>query len=80
MHSNLRQTVNTQFACSVDIEECKDLPIKDCDDANDNTFIVLIKLDKDNKINFSNNCLNINGDLFYISQVIDRLILKFFGL
>lgn len=80
LQSNLRQLVNTQIACNVDIEECKNLPLKSCNDIDNNTFIIMIKISDKNEFNFNNNCLNIRGNTVYLSKVIDKLILNIFGL
>ena len=81
LQANLRQLFNTQIACNIDIEECKNLPLKTCGDANDNTFVILIESGDKDMVNFNDNCLSIrNSNTLYLGKVIDKLILNIFGL
>ncbi|MEK6861858.1 MAG: hypothetical protein AABY07_07880 [Nanoarchaeota archaeon] len=80
LQANLRQIVNVQIACNVDVEECKDLPLKTCKDANTNNVVIVIEESTEDKVNFKDSCLEIKGNSIFISKVVDKLVLYIFGL
>lgn len=61
-------------ACIEDSEECKDLPLKTCDDATDRAFVIIIKRGSGN-YKYENNCLTIIGDNEYALRYLDKLAL-----
>jgi hypothetical protein len=73
--------LNTRMvpACTVDIEACKDAPLKTCDDADDNTGVIIFKNSNDTKVTFDRNCLVVEGSPDEIVKVTDKLILNLKG-
>ncbi len=70
---------NLFFACTVDSEDCKDLPIKDCDDANDGVKVIVLKKGENN-IEFNEDCLVLSGDKEHLVKVVDGIIYELYGL
>lgn len=64
------------FSCYEDNEKCKDLPLKTCDDADENTKIILIKKSENSDFYYKDNCLVIQGNKEEISKMIDKLTLE----
>ena len=75
---NIQLTAVLIPACFEDFEGCEDMPIKDCDDATIGTGVIIFKEGEDNKINFENNCLVVEGEEDKMINVIDRLILEWY--
>ena len=63
-------------SCYEDNEDCVNLPLKDCKDANKDIKIILIKKDKNSKFYYKDNCLVIQGNQEEINKFIDKLTLE----
>lgn len=63
-------------ACYEDNEDCANLPLKDCEDVNDNIKIILIKKSENSKFYYKNNCLVIQGTKEEVIKMIDKLTLE----
>jgi len=62
-------------ACIDDSEECSELPLKSCADANSNTFVLIIK--RGVKLSsYDNNCLTIQGNSEEVLKYLDKLTLN----
>ena len=70
------------LACPVDSEACKtqNLPLKNCNDADVSTGIILIISSNDTSIMFSNNCLELKGSHDDLIKIINKLVLKRLGI
>ena len=71
-------TTTMRQACFVDIYACKDFPLKDCSNADLNTGIILIKKNNINKIEYTNNCLIIQGNSEELQKLIDKWVLELY--
>ena len=69
-------TTTIRPACFIDLESCKTLPLKDCNDSDSDTGIIVIKKSNINKIEYSNNCLIIQGDSEELQKMIDKWVLE----
>jgi hypothetical protein len=65
-------------ACFEDVAGCEERPIKDCDDSNVFTGVMIFKTGDNNTINFKNNCLVVEAKKGDMVKVIDRLILEWY--
>lgn len=74
----LRSNLNIIFvdSCFEDLEGCKDLPLKKCEDATYNIGVIEIIIDDKNSVYKNGSCLKINGDYNFISRVTDKIILN----
>lgn len=63
------------ISCYEDNEECANLPLKTCNDANQETKVILVKKDKNSKFYYKDNCLVIQGNQEEINKMIDGLTL-----
>lgn len=78
-------TRNLQFsntfvpACTVDIPECADYPLKTCDDATPDIGVIIFKESNESKVTFFNNCLVVQGDYENLTMITDKLILDTLG-
>ncbi len=61
-------------ACTVDIQACVDLPLKNCTDTTDKIGVVVFKEDNKTAINLNNNCLTIQGK--YLTKLVDKLYME----
>ncbi|MBS3095311.1 hypothetical protein J4231_01405 [Candidatus Woesearchaeota archaeon] len=70
------------LACPYDNNACKsqNLPVKSCSDANDKTSVILMEYSNSTSIIMESNCLRISGTQEGITKVIEKLILKRFGI
>ena len=71
-------TTISRPACFVDINTCKDLPLKDCSNTDIDTGVILIKKSNINKIEYLNNCLTIQGDSEELKKLIDKWTLELY--
>ncbi len=71
-------TTTIRQACFIDIESCINLPLKDCSNTDSNTGIILIKKNNINKIEYTNNCLIIQGDSQELQKLIDKWVLELY--
>lgn len=71
--SNLRSPLTR--ACIDDSEECKEIPLKSCDDATANIFVIMIERGEENNL-YKDNCLSIKGNSEYILRYLDKLTLN----
>lgn len=62
--------------CYKDSEDCVNLPLKNCSDADKNVKVILIKKSEDSKFYYKNNCLVIQGNQEDIIKMIDKLTLE----
>ncbi len=65
-------------ACFVDIEECKNYPLKNCSNIDLNTGIIIIKKSNINKIDYTDNCLTIQGNSEGLKKIIDKWVLELY--
>ncbi len=65
-------------ACFVDINSCKDLPLKDCSNVDSDIGVILIKKSNINKIQYNNNCLVIQGNSEELKKLIDKWVLEMY--
>ncbi|MFA5887188.1 MAG: hypothetical protein WC852_00565 [Candidatus Nanoarchaeia archaeon] len=61
-------------ACTVDIDECKDSPIKNCTDAGNGVGVLLFKEANETSVTFNNDCLVIQGK--ELTKIVDKIILE----
>lgn len=64
------------ISCYEDNEECINLPLKDCKDANKDIKIILVKKDKNSKFYYKDNCLVMQGNKEEVTKMIDGLVLE----
>jgi len=65
---------------SANVTECGDLPLKDCDDADNNVGVVIFKRSENFTSSFiSSSCLVIGGDSDSIMRVVDKSMLRMLG-
>ena len=69
-------TTTIRPACFVDINSCKDVPLKNCSNADQDIGIILIKKSNINKIEYTNNCLIIQGNSEELQKIIDKWTLE----
>ena len=67
-------------ACTEDIPQCSEKPLKTCQDATPTTKIILFKESNQTLINYQNNCLTIQGKGQDLIKKIDSLVLYILGL
>ena len=61
-------------ACTQDLQECSDVPVKTCEDATEKIGVIMFKEGNDTEVSYKNNCLLIQGqDLLRIT---DQFILE----
>lgn len=70
------------IACPVDSEACKtqNLPLKNCNDADGSTGIILLTYLNESSVMFSNNCLELKGSHDDLIKIINKLVLKRLGI
>lgn len=61
-------------ACTVDIEECKDMPLKNCTDAGNGVGVLLFKEANETSVTFNNDCLVIEGK--ELTKIVDKIVLE----
>ena len=71
-------TTTLRQACFNDINACKDLPLKDCSDIDQNIGVMLIKKSDIDKIELNNNCLTIQGNSEELKKLIDKWVLELY--
>lgn len=71
-------TIILRPACFVDINACKDFPLKDCSNTDMDIGVILIKKDNINKIEYTNNCLIIQGNSEELKKLIDKWVLELY--
>lgn len=59
-------------ACTVDVEECAEMPLKNCTDAGNGVGVILFKETNITNVAFNNNCLQIEGK--ELTKIVDKLI------
>lgn len=65
---------------SENVTDCDQLPLKDCNDADAGTGVVIFKRSENFTKSFvSNTCLVLEGEPEYIGKVIDKSMLKMLG-
>ena len=67
-------------ACTEDIPQCSEKPLKTCQDATPTTKIILFKESNQTLINYQDNCLTIQGKGQDLIKKIDSLVLYILGL
>ena len=80
IYHDLKPVTNLQLACGIDSEECKNVPLKTCKDADAMTAVILFALSEGPSIAFENNCVSISGDAVHITKVMDKLLYSYFGI
>ena len=63
-------------ACIEDSEQCKDLPLKNCLDSNQDELIIQLQSNENSLISFDSGCLLIQGDSLSMAEQIDALSLE----
>ncbi len=61
-------------ACTVDVPECSNLPLKDCNSTSSNIGVILFREANESNVYMDNNCLVIEGK--ELDKVVDKLILE----
>ncbi|MFA5084695.1 MAG: hypothetical protein WC475_04970 [Candidatus Paceibacterota bacterium] len=61
-------------ACTVDIDECRDSPIKNCTDAGNGVGVLMFKEANETMVSFNNDCLVIQGK--ELTKIVDKMILE----
>ncbi|MDD4878675.1 MAG: hypothetical protein PHO02_06620 [Candidatus Nanoarchaeia archaeon] len=61
-------------ACTVDVEECAELPLKNCTDAGNGVGVLLLREANETSVSFNNNCLVIEGK--ELAKIVDKIILE----
>ncbi|MDI6737669.1 MAG: hypothetical protein QME12_04080 [Nanoarchaeota archaeon] len=59
-------------ACTVDIEECAEMPLKNCTDAGNGVGVILFRETNITSVTFNNDCLVIEGK--ELTKIVDKLI------
>ena len=75
----------SQLACALENENttfCSNLPIKSCDDANQNSMIIQITeiTNSTAVIDYKNNCLTVSGDGADLLKTADRILFESYGI
>ncbi len=65
-------------ACFIDMDECRNYPLKNCSDADSATGIILVKKSNINKMDYINNCLTIQGSSEGLKKLIDKWVLELY--
>jgi|SRR3989344_1506377 len=75
--NQLQSLTSTQIilACTEDVEECSNIPLKTCDDASQSVKIIQLRQSETQKMSYQNNCLLIEGDYQNSLIFIDKLVL-----
>ena len=60
-------------ACTEDFEGCEDLPIKTCENTND--FVLEIKESDEDKVEFLDNCIKLQGSSLWMARNLDKMVL-----
>ncbi len=68
------------YACVKDTPECKDLPLKSCDDATQEQPVVVFKRTEETKVDYKANCLTMEGDSENLIKAIDKLYFTLAGI
>lgn len=61
-------------ACTVDIDECVNVPLKNCTDAGNGVGILLFKEANETLVSFNNDCFVIEGK--ELTKIVDKLVLE----
>lgn len=77
---NIKLEPSVVPACFEDVEGCEELPLKNCNDANIYTGVIIFKSGENNTINFKNNCLTVEANKTEMIKVVDRLVLEWYEL
>ncbi len=65
---------------AINVSECEQFPLKDCNDANDNTGVVIFKRAENTTIQpISRSCFLVEGNNEDLVKVIDKSMLKMLG-
>src|SRR3989338_9675986 len=67
-------------ACTADIPECADVPVKTCEDATPSTGVIVFADSEEPSIAFADNCLTIQGRGLDLVLLVDQLILQLAGI
>lgn len=62
-------------ACTANVSKCINITLKNCQDATENTKIIIFKEENQTKITYKNNCLTIQGKGENLTKATDKLIL-----
>lgn len=61
-------------ACTVDIEQCEEIPIKTCEDTTTTTGVIIFEEANETEVSLKNNCLTIKGkDLI---EITDKIVVE----
>jgi len=77
---NLRPILNIQLACTTDVAECSNLPLKTCIDGNALVAIVQLEAADRNEVLTEDHCVIIRGDGVYITKAIDKLVYSYYAI
>ncbi|MFH1065402.1 MAG: hypothetical protein V1734_02760 [Nanoarchaeota archaeon] len=61
-------------ACPVDIEQCREMPLKTCENADKNTAVIFFKESNETIVSFNNDCLVIQGK--ELTKIVDKIVLE----
>jgi len=78
----LSSLINTPIvlACTEDVEECSNTPLKTCRDATNSVKVIQFKQSEIPKMSYENNCLSTEGDYQNALIFIDKLTLILNGI
>lgn len=79
LYVQLKGIVQIVFACPEDAEGCEDLPLKNCDDANDAQIVIILHNAEENKVVQEGKCVVITGNGDYMTRAVDRALFAWKG-
>lgn len=78
-YNSLKPVAPLFLACPADLPGCEDLPLKLCNEKGDGVVVVLLRSAEKDSVSFVDGCYTIEGSGLFVNQVIDRLVLEYFG-
>ena len=60
-------------ACTVDNEQCTEMPIKNCTDAGNGVGVLLFREGNETEVSFINDCLTIQGK--ELTKIVDKIVM-----
>tara|TARA_Y100000310_G_C20615344_1_gene780331 strand:+ start:615 stop:1223 length:609 start_codon:yes stop_codon:yes gene_type:complete len=82
LYTNLASSKSLVFSCFSEykgVEECKNLPLKSCEDAGNGVLFFDFSKSEENSIVYGGGCFSVSGSDYYLTTVVDVIVLKHLG-
>tara|TARA_Y100000310_G_scaffold201978_1_gene202050 strand:- start:2507 stop:3103 length:597 start_codon:yes stop_codon:yes gene_type:complete len=82
IYSNFNGKLNIVLSCppeNKDAEQCKNLPLRSCEDVDGNTLIMLLSFSEKKNIDYTNGCFEMSGSEGYLAGVSDYIVMTYAG-